>query len=153
MIALIAALSIGSGCAAEEEITDAANKVEAGLLQDQLDAVVAGGARGAILFVDDPNSDPIELSAGISGVQAEASMEDVTSMLEEEEGLVEHGEETCGEWDGHDGSAPGYFSVARLMESGRRVVLLVDSDGPDDTVEPPKAQAATVDLVESALCR
>ena len=115
--------------------------------------MVDGGARGAILFVDDPNSDPIELSAGSSDVQSEASMEEVTSMLEEEEGLVAHGEESCGEWDGHDGSAPGYFSVARLMESGRRVVLLVDSAGPDDTVEPPEAQAAIVDLLESALCR
>ena len=153
MVALIAALTFGSGCAAEEEITEAANEMEAGLLQDQLDAVVAGGARGAILFVDDPNSDPIELSAGVSSAQAEASMEEATSMLEEDEGLVVHGEETCGEWDGNDGSARGHFSVARLMESGRRVVLLVDSAGPDDTVEPPEAQAAIVDLLESALCR
>jgi len=147
MIVLIAALTFGSGCAAEEEITDAANEVEAGLLQDQLDAVVEGGARGAILFVDDPNSDPIELSAGVAGAQAEASMEEATSSLEEDEGLVVHGEETCGEWEGNDGSARGYFSLARLMDSGRRVVLLVDS------AEPPEAQAAIVDLVESALCR
>ena len=129
MVALIAALTFGSGCAAEEEITEAANEVEAGLLQDQLDAVVEGGARGAILFVDDPNSDPIELSAGVAGAQAEASMEEVTSSLEEEEGLVAHGEETCGEWDGHDGSARWLLQLARLMESGRRVVLLVDSAG------------------------
>ena len=104
LIALIAALTFGSGCAAEEEITEAANEVEAGLLQDQLDAVVDGGARGAILFVDDPNSDPIELSAGVSSAQAEASMEEATSSLEEDEGLVVHGEESCGEWDGDDGS-------------------------------------------------
>jgi hypothetical protein len=147
IIALIAALTFGSGCAAEEEITDAANKKEAGLLQDQLDAVVEGGARGAILFVDDPNSDPIELSAGHSGVQAEASMEEVTSTLEETEGLVSHGEETCGDWDGHDGSVHGYLSLARLMESGRRVGLLVDS------AEQPEAQAAVADLMDSALCR
>ena len=153
MIALITALAFGFGCAAEEEITEAANEVEAGLLQDQLDAVVEGGARGAILFVDDPNSDPIELSAGVFSAQAEASMEEATSSLEEDEGLLVQGEETCGEWDGHDASVHGYISLARLMESGRRVVLLVDSAGPDGTVEPPEAQAAIVDLVKSALCR
>ncbi len=153
LIALIAALTFGFGCAAEEEITQAANEVEAGLLQDQLDAVVAGGARGAILFVDDPNSDPIELSAGVSSARAEASMEEATSSLEADEGLVDHGEERCGEWDGNDASAPDYFSLARLMDSGRRVVLLVDSAGLDDTTEPPEARAAILDLVESAQCR
>ena len=109
LIAMTAALTFGSGCAAEDEITDAANEVEAGLLQDQLDAVVDGGARGAILFVDDPNSDPIELSAGVSSVQAEASYGgsdvDVGRRMR---ASSHHGEESCGEWDGDDGSAPGY---------------------------------------------
>ena len=48
-LALIAGAALIPGCAAEDEVTDAAHEVEASLLQDQLDAVVEGGAPGAIL--------------------------------------------------------------------------------------------------------
>lgn len=113
LLALVAVLAIGTGCAVEDDITDAANDVEAGLLEDQLDAVVDEGARGALLLVDDPNSDPIELSAGITGIQAEASMEEVTATLDEEDGLISHGEESCGEWAGHDGSGGAVRSQQR----------------------------------------
>ena len=153
LIALAAVLAFGFGCAAEDEITDAANKAEAGPLQDKLDAVVDGGARGALLLVDDPNSDPIELSAGTTGVQAEVSMEEATSMLEEDESLVAQGEDACGEWDGYDGSVRSYLVQARLTETGRRVVLVVDPTRQDETVKAPEAQAAIGELVESALCR
>jgi len=367
VLAVAGTLAAASGCATEENLEDAANDVEAGLLQDQLDAVVEGGAPGAVLFVKDPNSDPIELSAGLSDAKAKTAMDvedvtrigsltkpyvaalvldlveegalalddtvddlvpgllpdgdsitvrdllghrsglyeysedprvlrpyldgdfayewapedlvdvaaghgpqsepgadvlysntnytvlglivervtgndlgdeldarifeplglddtsfetdtrlpvphangyligegkaqdvteispshywgagnivsdagdvarfytallegellnqsslaEMTSTVEETDGLdrglgLAHGEEPCGEWYGHDGSVPGYFSVARHMEGGRQVVLLVNSVGFDDTVGAPEAQAAVADLMKSALCR
>ena len=152
MVTWAATLTLGSGCAAEDEITDAANEVEAGLLQDQLDAVVDEGARGVLLFVDDPNSDPIELSAGVSSVQAEASYEELTPVAEGGD-LGTHGEESCGEWNGDNGSAPGSLSLVRQMESGRQVVLLVSSAGPGENTGAPEANTAINALMKSALCR
>jgi hypothetical protein len=39
------------------------------------------------------------------------------------------------------------------MDSGRRVVLVVDTTGSGVAVEPQEADTAAGELVESALCR
>ena len=88
----------------------------------------------------------------------DASLEEMTTTVQEQEGLnrglgLAHGEASCGEWYGHDGSVPGYLSAARHTESGRQIVLLVNSAGLDDTVGTPEAQSAAIDLMESAQCR
>ena len=88
----------------------------------------------------------------------DASLEEMTTTVQEQEGLdrglgLAHGEASCGDWYGHDGSVPGYLSAARHTESGRQIVLLVNSAGLDDTIGTPEAQSAAIDLMESAQCR
>ncbi len=71
-----------------------------------------------------------------------------------ERGLgLARGVESCGKWYGHDGAVPGYNSVARVMDSGRVVVLLMNSVTLEDTVGGPEAQAALQKLYEDAVCR
>ena len=56
-----------------------------------------------------------------------------------ERGLgLARGSESCGDWYGHDGAVPGYDSVARVMDSGRVVVLLMNSVTLEDTVGGPR---------------
>ena len=62
-------------------------------------------------------------------------------------------ETSCGDAYGHDGSVPGYDAVARHMDSGRQVVVLLNSITLGDTVGSPAAQRALGELVESATCR
>jgi D-alanyl-D-alanine carboxypeptidase len=66
-------------------------------------------------------------------------------------GLVS-GENRCGKYFGHDGSVPGYFSDALVMDSGREVVFLVNSVSIEDTVANPQAQKVLGELVETAAC-
>jgi D-alanyl-D-alanine carboxypeptidase len=66
-------------------------------------------------------------------------------------GLVS-GENRCGKFFGHDGSVPGYFSDALVMNSGREVVFLVNSVSIEDTVANPQAQKVLGQLVETAAC-
>jgi D-alanyl-D-alanine carboxypeptidase len=66
-------------------------------------------------------------------------------------GLVS-GENRCGKFFGHDGSVPGYFSDALVMNSGREVVFLVNSVSIEDTVANPQAQKVLGELVETAAC-
>ncbi len=61
-------------------------------------------------------------------------------------------ENRCGKFYGHDGSVPGYFSDALVMDSGRQVVFLVNSVSIEDTVANPKAQKVLGELVETAAC-
>jgi D-alanyl-D-alanine carboxypeptidase len=59
----------------------------------------------------------------------------------------------CGEAYGHDGSVPGYASLALTGRHGRRqAVILVNSNTPSETVGPPAAQAAYNRLVATAFC-
>jgi D-alanyl-D-alanine carboxypeptidase len=89
---------------------------------------------------------------------SQESLEAMKTVVEEEPDLerglgLAHGSESCGDWYGHDGAVPGYLSAVRMMDSGRQVVLLVNSVGLDDSAGSPKAQASVVELLDSALCR
>jgi D-alanyl-D-alanine carboxypeptidase len=66
-------------------------------------------------------------------------------------GLVS-GRNRCGRFYGHDGSVPGYFSDALVMNSGRQVVFLVNSVSIQDNVANPKAQKVLGEVVETAAC-
>jgi D-alanyl-D-alanine carboxypeptidase len=86
------------------------------------------------------------------------SMEEMTTLVEEAPGLerglgIAHGETGCGTWDGHDGSVPGYDAVARHLDSGRQLVLLMNSVTMGDAIGSPAAQRALADLADSAACR
>jgi D-alanyl-D-alanine carboxypeptidase len=61
-------------------------------------------------------------------------------------------ENGCGKFFGHDGSTPGYFSDALVMDSGREVVFLINSVSIEDTVANPQAQKVLGELVETATC-
>jgi D-alanyl-D-alanine carboxypeptidase len=66
-------------------------------------------------------------------------------------GLVS-GRNRCGAFYGHDGSVPGYFSDALVMDGGRQVVFLVNSVSAEDTVANPKAQKVLGEVVDTAAC-
>lgn len=66
-------------------------------------------------------------------------------------GLVS-GEFECGRYYGHDGSAPGYFSAAYTLDSGRQMVFLVNSVTLADTVGSPEAQKALARVAHTAAC-
>jgi D-alanyl-D-alanine carboxypeptidase len=66
-------------------------------------------------------------------------------------GLVS-GRNRCGRFYGHDGSVPGYFSDALVMNSGRQVVFLVNSVSIQDNVANPEAQKVLGEVVETAAC-
>ncbi len=66
-------------------------------------------------------------------------------------GLVS-GRNRCGSFYGHDGSVPGYFSDALVMNSGRQVVFLVNSVSIKDDVANPQAQKVLGEVVETAAC-
>ena len=75
LVAVIAIASLlGAGCAAEDEIQQEANKEEASLLQPELDALVRAGVPGAVLVVDDPEADPIEVVSGVTNIESEQQM-------------------------------------------------------------------------------
>jgi D-alanyl-D-alanine carboxypeptidase len=89
---------------------------------------------------------------------SEDSMNEMTTLVEEEPGLerglgIAHGDTSCGTWDGHDGSVPGYDAVARNLDSGRQVVLLMNSVTMGDAIGSPAAQQALAELADSAACR
>jgi len=63
-----------------------------------------------------------------------------------------HGKLECGEFFGHDGAVPGYFSTALKMEDGRTVVAMANSLTFSDDVGSPKATAAWERLIEDAAC-
>ncbi len=89
---------------------------------------------------------------------SEDSMEEMTTLVEERPGLerglgIAHGDTSCGSWDGHDGSVPGYDAIARHLDSGRQVVLLMNSVTMGDAVGSPAAQKALAALADSAACR
>jgi D-alanyl-D-alanine carboxypeptidase len=91
-------------------------------------------------------------------VVSDESLEAMREVVEEEPGVQRglgfaHGEESCGDWYGHDGAVPGYNTTVRMMESGRQMVLMVNAVATDDTLGSPKAQEAALELVDSALCR
>lgn len=88
----------------------------------------------------------------------EDSMEAMTTFVDEAPGLSRglgpaHGETECGTWTGHDGSVPGYDAVARNLDSGRQVVLLMNSVTMGDQIGGPAAQKALAEVAESAACR
>jgi len=88
----------------------------------------------------------------------EDSMEAMNEFAVESPGLerglgIARGETECGTWTGHDGSVPGYDAVARHLDSGRQVVILVNTVTIGDQVGSPKAQKAMSEVVESAACR
>jgi D-alanyl-D-alanine carboxypeptidase len=68
--ALVALALLSGGCAAEEEIQAAANREEASQLRPELQALVDAGVPGAVLFVEDPNADPIAIAAGVADVDS-----------------------------------------------------------------------------------
>jgi D-alanyl-D-alanine carboxypeptidase len=86
------------------------------------------------------------------------SMEAMTTFVDEAPGLsrglgLAHGETECGTWTGHDGSVPGYDAVARNLDSGRQVVLLMNSVTMGDQIGGPAAQKALAEVAKSAACR
>jgi D-alanyl-D-alanine carboxypeptidase len=63
------------------------------------------------------------------------------------------GQLSCGAYWGHDGAAPGYFSIAYSSEDGEReAVVLANSVTATDTVGSRKAQRAFGRLVDAAYC-
>jgi D-alanyl-D-alanine carboxypeptidase len=59
----------------------------------------------------------------------------------------------CGPALGHDGSLPGYTSLALTGRHGRRqAVVLVNSNTPSEAIGPPAAQAAYNRLIATAFC-
>jgi D-alanyl-D-alanine carboxypeptidase len=65
----------GAGCSAEDTVQDAANDVESDLLQDQVDAVTEAGVPGAVLWVKDPNADPILISSGVADIKSKTPID------------------------------------------------------------------------------
>ena len=89
---------------------------------------------------------------------SEDSMEEMTSFVAEtptlDRGLgIARGETRCGNWEGHDGSVPGYDAFARHTDSDRQIVLLANTVTMGDTIGSPAAQKALSELAESAACR
>ena len=73
LLATLAVATVGllaAGCAAEDEIQTEANKEEKSLLQPELDALTAAGVPGAVLVVDDPQSDPITVVSGVADTES-----------------------------------------------------------------------------------
>jgi D-alanyl-D-alanine carboxypeptidase len=86
------------------------------------------------------------------------SMEAMTEYVPEAPGLerglgLARGDTECGSWEGHDGSVPGYYAVARHLDSGRQVVLLANTVTMGDQIGGPAAQQALAEVAESAACR
>ncbi len=86
------------------------------------------------------------------------SMEEMQEFAVEAPGLerglgIARGETECGSWEGHDGSVPGYDAFARHTDSGRQIVLLMNTVTMGDQVGGPKAQKALSELAEAAACR
>jgi D-alanyl-D-alanine carboxypeptidase len=89
---------------------------------------------------------------------SEDSMDEMTDYVEEAPGLSRglgpaKGETECGSWEGHDGSVPGYNAFTRTLDSGRQVVMLMNTVTIGDTVGGPAAQKALSAVAEAAACR